>query len=94
MIYVFDTNILSNIFSNYFFDSFPTFWENFEKLISSSKIISVREVKKELQERGWDNNIDEWMKNNKDFFIYDQLVINKKTSYTKIIIKIYTGGIQ
>lgn len=69
MSYVFDTNTLSVIFNHYYFDSFPTFWENFHKHISDKKIVSVREVRKELEEKGWGDTVDKWIKSNSNFFV-------------------------
>ncbi len=68
MVYVFDTNALSVIFNHYYVNSFPTFWESFHKHIIDRKIISVREVRKELEEKGWGDTVDNWIKSNSSFF--------------------------
>ena len=48
-IYIFDTSSFSVILKNYYEDIFPTFWEKFDELIIEGKIISVKEVKRELE---------------------------------------------
>ncbi|MBK7631039.1 MAG: DUF4411 family protein [Ignavibacteriales bacterium] len=35
MIYVFDTNALSNILNHYYANNFPSFWERFDQMIKS-----------------------------------------------------------
>ena len=51
MMYVFDTNSISNVLHHYYFQRFPTFWVKFYQLIDDQKIVSVREAKHELEER-------------------------------------------
>ena len=48
MKYVFDTNSLIVLFKNFYESRFPTLWRNYNELVSSQKIISVREVAKEI----------------------------------------------
>lgn len=69
MKYIFDTASLSVIFKHYYFDRFPTFWEKFNNSILNKEILSVREVKKEIEEKKWDINLEIWVKKNNDFFI-------------------------
>lgn len=52
MIYVFDSDTLIKIFNHYYRNQFPSFWQKFDKYIADEKIISVRAVKAELQDRG------------------------------------------
>jgi hypothetical protein len=68
MKYVFDNNTLSAIFKHYFYDRFPSFWEKFNELKVNREIISVREVRREIEFLKRDDNLDEWLKNNTDFF--------------------------
>lgn len=49
MIFVVDTNVLSNAFKNIKIETFKTFWFAFDKLISNGHIISTREVFRELE---------------------------------------------
>lgn len=48
MSYVFDNGPLSMLFKNYFRSVFSTLWENFDDLIASGEIVSVREVAREI----------------------------------------------
>lgn len=68
MKYVFDTNVISAIFGHYFFSRFPSFWIKFNVLKDKRDIISVKEVKKELEEKEWGNEIEKWISENIDFF--------------------------
>ena len=52
MEYVFDTGILSRIMEHYYISTFPSFWEKLHEYIAKKKIISVKEVKKELESWG------------------------------------------
>jgi len=66
MIYVFDTSSLSVIFKHYYRDRFPTFWDCFEPAIGEGAIISVKEVKREINESV--PRLFEWSKEHKEFF--------------------------
>ncbi|KQO57342.1 hypothetical protein ASF24_17625 [Methylobacterium sp. Leaf86] len=48
MSYVFDNGPISMLFKNYFRSVFPTLWENFDDLIATDEIVSVREVAREI----------------------------------------------
>ena len=48
MAYVFDTNSF-RVLGNYYPDQFPTFWERFDRAVTDGKIVSVREVRRELE---------------------------------------------
>jgi len=48
MKYVFDSDSLINLFRHYYPERFPTLWEKFNNLVLEGKIISVREVFKEI----------------------------------------------
>ena len=48
MAYVFDTNSF-RVLGNYYPDQFPTFWERFNRAVTDGKIVSVREVRRELE---------------------------------------------
>ena len=58
--YVFDSNSFITLFTYYYLERFPTLWENFDKLVIDGRIVSVREVKLELQQK--DNRLSEWVK--------------------------------
>jgi len=49
MIYVFDSNALIDLFSNYYPMRFPSLWKKFEEYITEGKIVSVREVYNEIE---------------------------------------------
>ena len=67
MIYVFDSNTLINIFNHYYPGRFPSFWDNFNELISKQIIISVREVRRELEKRG--DKLSDWAKSHNELFL-------------------------
>ena len=48
MAYVFDTNSF-RVLGNYYPDQFPTFWRQFNKVVTDGKVISVREAQRELK---------------------------------------------
>ena len=68
MRYVFDNNTLAAIFRNYYYDRFPSFWEKFNQLLDNKEIISVREVRREIESLNRGDNLDDWVKSNTDFF--------------------------
>ena len=69
MRYVFDNNSLSSIFKFYFSSRFPSFWDKFNNLVSKNEVVSVREVRRELEKKAdiW-SSIKEWLINYPDFF--------------------------
>jgi len=68
MKYVFDNNTLTVIFRHYYYNRFPSFWEKFNNLIENKEIISVREVRREIESLNRGDNLDEWVKKNPVFF--------------------------
>ncbi len=50
MIYVFDTSSIY-VLKDYYFETFRSFWDNFQEDIQDGKVVSVREVLKELDDR-------------------------------------------
>ena len=66
MIYVFDSSPLIDLFRHYYPDRFPSLWENFGALISEHRIISVREVRGELEGRG--DRLSDWVKDHRELF--------------------------
>lgn len=67
MIYIFDSNSLIDLFKHYYLDRFPSLWINFDELILSGSIISVREVSREIEDYG--DRLDSWTKSNREFFL-------------------------
>lgn len=49
MKYVFDTGVFINIFRHYYRDQFPSFWEQFDSAVEDGRIMSTREVFRELE---------------------------------------------
>lgn len=68
MKYVFDNNSLIAVFKHYYFDQFPSFWELFNPMVKSKEILSVREVRREMEESNRWNLLKKWAKNYPDFF--------------------------
>ena len=48
MIYVFDNSPLSTLFRNYYRGRFPSLWEKFDALVDAGRLVSTREVLKEI----------------------------------------------
>jgi hypothetical protein len=68
LIYVLDTNSLSNILAHYYPDSFLTFWKFFDEAAADGRLMSVRESKLELEEKFSDEQIKRFLCANGDFF--------------------------
>jgi len=68
MKYVFDNNTLTAIFRHYYYDRFPSFWDKFNHLVEIKEIISVREVRREIEALSRSDNLEKWVKTNPDFF--------------------------
>ncbi len=66
MIYIFDSGPLIWMFRYYYPDRFPSLWEQFNELIAKERIISVKEVSRELG--GQDDPLAYWVKDNKQIF--------------------------
>lgn len=48
--YVFDTSPLSTLFKNYYRRRFPTLWSQFDALVANGRIVSTREVLREIND--------------------------------------------
>jgi len=68
LIYVFDTNSLSNVLNHYYRDRFPSFWQKLNEAIRDGWLLSVRECKGELKEKFRDDEVERLLENNADFF--------------------------
>lgn len=79
--YVFDSSALIDLFSNYYRNRFPSLWEKFDILVEEGKIISVKEVKKELE--SFDDSVSEWAKNNSKVFLS---LTNDEAEFIKLIL--------
>ncbi|MCZ6821217.1 MAG: DUF4411 family protein [Calditrichaeota bacterium] len=60
MVYVFDTSSFI-VLSHYFPERFPSFWQSFDEFVSNGKILSVREVARELNVDVNKPHLREWM---------------------------------
>ena len=68
MKYVFDNNSLTSIFKFYYFNNFPSFWKKFNPMVISKAIVSVREVRRELEDMNRWEYIKGWASNYPHFF--------------------------
>jgi hypothetical protein len=68
MIYVFDTNAFL-VIGHYFPERFPSFWRGFDEFAAAGKIISVREVFKELEGHGNRPHLLDWISSHKNIFV-------------------------
>lgn len=70
MKYVFDTNSLIVLFDNFYLDRFPSLWERFDSLLSTKRILLVREVYNEIIEyQGKKSRLVQWSKDNRELFL-------------------------
>lgn len=67
MVYVFDTNSL-RVFGNYYPESFPSFWQELMHLVLAGRVVSVREVKKELELQNPIEHLNDWAVQNTQIF--------------------------
>ena len=81
MVYVFDTNSFI-VLSHYFPERFPSFWINFNEYVLKEKIISVKDVFRELDVQASKLHLLEWIKINKSIFLNPD---EKETNFVKKI---------
>ncbi len=67
MSYAFDNSPLSTLFRNYYRRQFPSLWERFDSLAAEGRIISTREVYREIQDGAVDA-LREWAEQNQSLF--------------------------
>jgi hypothetical protein len=65
--FILDTNSF-RVFSNYYPDNFPTFWENIELMVDNGHILSCREVMKEILRQDQTEHITSWVGNHPGVF--------------------------
>ena len=65
MIFVFDTNVLSQMFHSYYRGRFKTLWSNFDNLVEGGRVTSTREAFNESQGDRIPA-LREWAKENKE----------------------------
>ena len=66
MTYVFDSCAFIALFHYYYQDRFPSLWASFDALVSAQRIVSVREVRKELEGHG--SRLSDWVKVHRELF--------------------------
>ena len=66
MIYVFDSSPLIDLFRHYYPTRFPSLWESFNSLVTEERIISVKEVRNEIE--GGGDRLADWVKENRETF--------------------------
>jgi len=70
MVYIFDTNSFGML-CNFFPGRFPSFWENFNEMVLNNQILSVREVRHELENRTSKKclHLFDWIKRHGNIFL-------------------------
>lgn len=58
MTYVLDTSGFVTLFRNYYRSRFPSLWRKFDALIDEGRIVSTREVKREIEDQ--DDDLTRW----------------------------------
>jgi hypothetical protein len=84
MIYVFDTSSLI-VLKNFYPVTFPTLWSQFNQLVADGKVISVREVKRELSDRNDSDVIEDWARDNTSIFLTPSV---QESSYVREIFSV------
>ena len=67
MSYVFDNSPLSSLFRNYYRQRFPTLWKQFDKLVADGRLVSTREVLREIAD-GPIESLTAWTWDNESLF--------------------------
>ena len=68
MIYVFDTNSLRTL-KNYYPQQFVSFWKQLDAYVATGKIVSVREVRREIERQDITEELQGWVKKNSHIFV-------------------------
>ena len=68
MAYIFDTSSFI-VIGHYYPKQFPSFWDKFNQAVESGKIISVREVYRELDQDASVPHLSEWVEFHKSLFV-------------------------
>jgi len=67
VIYVFDSNSFG-VLKNFYPGVFAGFWEQFDSLVAQGRIVSVREVERELSRREDSQHLVDWVAENHAIF--------------------------
>jgi hypothetical protein len=79
-VYVLDTSSI-RVFSSYYPQAFPAFWAKLDVLVSAGKLMSVREVLRELEVQSTKPHIDTWVETHRSLFLdptEDELLVVQK----------------
>lgn len=68
MIYVFDTSSFI-VSGHYFPDRFPSFWTSLNEMVANNRVISVKEVRNELDVEVNKQHLSDWIKSNGHVFL-------------------------
>lgn len=68
MRYVFDTNSFSEL-SSYYPAVFPSFWSKFDACVAAGRIVSVKEVLREMGRGVRSPHVQQWMNSHKSIFL-------------------------
>jgi hypothetical protein len=67
MSYAFDTSALSTLFRNYYRTVFRSLWAGFDALVADDKVLSTREVLREIED-GAPENLMRWATEHSEIF--------------------------
>lgn len=67
MSYVFDNSPLSTLFKNFYRNRFPSLWVLFDDLVATGRIVSTREVLREIED-GPTKSLRDWAAQNQQLF--------------------------
>ena len=68
MVYVFDTNSM-RVLGNYYPARFPTFWQLFDDAVATGLVVSVREVRNELEDQVTKDWYLNWIAGHREMFL-------------------------
>lgn len=67
MIYIFDTSSLSHL-QHFYRGVFTSLWDGLDNMVADQRLISTREVSRELENASLSIEVVEWTKSNKQIF--------------------------
>ncbi len=68
-LFVFDSSALMHLFDYYYESRFPTLWKRFYQSVASGHVVSVREVRNEIDgHHNKERRINQWAKQNTELF--------------------------
>jgi len=89
-IYIVDASVLISLSQNYPKEVFSSLWGNIESLINNKKMLSPKQVYKEI-EQGGDDDLTNWCKKYSKMFLENNGIVIK---FTKEIISKHSGLIN